>query len=308
MTIFYCVLFLFRPRSDSLKTISPPLSYILLFFGVFALSTSAIFVKLSDAPSTIIAGYRMLFSALALLPFLLFRKAELRELAHLSKKQWLLGVLSGIFLAAHYTLWFESLRFTSVASSTVLVTLQPLFAFAFGYLLFGEKLTRRALFGGFLAIAGSAIIGWQDFRVSGTALLGDALALFAAGVITAYFFIGQHLRQKLSLFPYAILGYGSSAIFLLSYSLFQGFSLTRYSALNWLWFAGLALISTILGQTVFNWLLKWMKASTISMSILGEPIGTCILAYFILGQGITLQQGIGIVVILAGIFIFLYRK
>ncbi|MDF2909884.1 MAG: hypothetical protein K0Q56_765 [Sporolactobacillus laevolacticus] len=123
---------------SSLTSINRNFLYIILFFAAFALSTSAIFVKLSDAPSTIIAGYRMLFSALILLPFLLLKKANWHELKMLSKKQWLLGILSGVFLAAHYTLWFESLRFTSVASSTVLVTLQPLFAFIGGYFLFGE--------------------------------------------------------------------------------------------------------------------------------------------------------------------------
>ncbi|MDN3956387.1 DMT family transporter [Sporolactobacillus laevolacticus] len=293
---------------SSLTSINRNFLYIILLFAAFALSTSAIFVKLSDAPSTIIAGYRMLFSALILLPFLLLKKANWHELKKLSKKQWLLGVLSGVFLAAHYTLWFESLRFTSVASSTVLVTLQPLFAFIGGYFLFGEKLTRRSFFGGLLAIAGSVIIGWQDFQVSGTSFFGDVLALIAAGVITGYFLLGQSLRKELSLVPYAIIGYGSSAFFLLGYSMLYGFSLTGYASDNWVWFIGLALISTILGQTIFNWLLKWLNTSTISMSIVGEPVGTCILAYFILGQGITLQQGIGIFVILVGILIFLTKK
>ncbi|MET1247694.1 DMT family transporter [Sporolactobacillus sp. STCC-11] len=286
----------------------PNYVYLILFFAAFALSVSAIFVKLSDAPSTIIAGYRMLFSTIVLLPFLLFNKPNRTALVLLSRKQWFLGILSGFFLAAHYALWFESLRFTSVASSTVLVTLQPLFAFVGGYFLFGEKLTRRALFGGLLAITGSVIIGWQDFQVSGGALFGDLLAFIAAGLITGYFFLGQGLRKKLPLIPYAIIGYGSSAFFLLAFSVISGFSLTDYSAINWLWFLCLALISTILGQTVFNWLLKWLSTSTLSMSIVGEPVGTCILAYFILGQGVTLQQILGISTILLGITIFLTKK
>lgn len=282
--------------------------YIILFFAAFSLSTSAIFVKLSDAPSTIIAGYRMLISTVVLLPFLLFNKSNRSALRKLSKKQWSLGMLSGFFLAAHYALWFESLRFTSVASSTVLVTLQPLFAFIGVYFLFGEKLTRQSLFGGLLAITGSVIIGWQDFQISGVALFGDLLAFIAAGLITGYFFLGQELRKKLSLLPYAIIGYGSSALFLFTYSVISGFSLTDYSANNWLWFVCLALISTILGQTIFNWLLRWLSTSTISMSIVGEPVGTCILAYFFLRQSVTLQQAIGITTILAGIAIFLMKK
>ncbi|MCO7176536.1 DMT family transporter [Sporolactobacillus kofuensis] len=272
------------------------------------MATSAIFVKLADAPSTIIAGYRMLFSALILLPFSLIKKSNRVEIRKLTQKQWLLGLLSGVFLAAHYALWFESLRYTSVASSTVLVTLQPLFAFIGGYVLFGERLTVRAILGGILALAGSMIIGWQDFRVSGVALFGDVLAFIAAGLITGYFLLGQGLRRKLSLIPYAIIGYGSSAIFLLAYSFINGYSLTHYALQNWVWFLCLALISTLLGQTIFNWLLKWLSTSTISMSILGEPIWTCILAYFILNQGITLQQGLGILVILTGITIFLSKN
>lgn len=291
-----------------LESIKPKYVYLILFFAAFALSVSAIFVKLSDAPSTIIAGYRMLFSTIMLLPFLIFNKSNRTALVLLSRKQWFLGILSGFFLAAHYALWFESLRFTSVASSTVLVTLQPLFAFVGGYFLFGEKLTRRALFGGLLAIAGSVIIGWQDFQISGVALFGDLLAFIAAGLITGYFFLGQGLRKKLPLIPYAIIGYGSSAIFLFAYSVMSGCSLTDYSADNWLWFLCLALISTILGQTIFNWLLRWLSTSTISMSIVGEPVGTCVLAYFVLGQGVTLQQAIGITIILVGIAIFLSKQ
>lgn len=290
-----------------MKPIGSSLSYLLLFFGVFALSTSGIFAVLADAPAPITAGYRMLFAALILLPVLLFNRTHLLELRHLSTKQWLLGLLSGIFLAAHYTLWFESLHFTSVASSVVLVTLQPLFAFVGGYFLFHEQLTGRMMVGGLLAIAGSALIGWQDFQISGLALIGDGLAFLAAGVITGYFLVGQEMRNYLSLVPYSIIGYGSSAVVLFIVSGISGVSLINYSARDWLCFIGLALVSTIMGQTIFNFLLKWMNASTISMSILGEPVGTCILAFIILKQGISLQQFTGILIILSGITIFLFR-
>lgn len=284
---------------------SPYLSYIILFFGVFALSTSAIFVKLADAPSTITAFYRMLFAALMLLPFLLVNKGSRKEIYSLSKKQWGFGLLSGLFLAAHYVLWFESLHYTSVASSTVIVTLQPLFSMIGGYLLFKEKFNQRMIGGCLIAIFGSVIIGWKDFQISGHALFGDILAFIAAGVITAYFFIGQHVRKDLSLISYSTIGYGSSALFLSIFGFGQELSFTHYSTETWLCFIGLAFIATILGQTVFNWLLKWLNTSVISMSILGETIGTCILAYFVLNEVISLQQSIGIFLILIGLFLFL---
>jgi drug/metabolite transporter (DMT)-like permease len=283
-------------------------SYIALFFGVFALSTSAIFVKLADAPSAIIAFYRLFFATLILLPFLIAKKNLRQEILCLSKKHWRLGILSGLFLAIHYVLWFESLRFTSVASSTVIVTLQPLFAMVGGYFLFKERFSKGAIFGCVLAILGSVIIGWRDFQISGEALFGDILAFIAAGIITGYFFIGQSVRKDLSLVPYSVIGYGSSAIFLAIYALIQHQSFVHYSAHTWWLFFGLAFIATILGQTIFNWLLKWLSSSVISMSILGETIGTCILAYFILDEMITLQQGIGIFIILFGLALFLIQQ
>lgn len=287
---------------------SPFIAYMALFLGVFALSTSAIFVKLADAPAEITAFYRMLFAAAILLPFLLFNKKNRQELYSLSKKQWGLGLLSGVFLAAHYVLWFESLNYTSVASSTVIVTLQPLFSVVGGYFLFKERFSKGAITGCLVAIAGSFIIGWQDFQISGQALFGDVLAFIAAGIITAYFFIGQHVRKSLSLIPYTVIGYGSSTVFLGIFAFSQQTPFFPYSANTWWSFIGLAFIATILGQTVFNYLLKWLSTSIISMAILGEIIGTCLLAYFILDEVITLQQGLGIGFVLIGLTLFLLQQ
>ncbi len=279
-----------------------------LFLGVFALSTSAIFVKLADAPAEITAFYRMLFAAVMLLPFLLINKKNRQELRLLSKKQWGLGLLSGVFLAAHYVLWFESLNYTSVASSTVIVTLQPLFSVVGGYFLFKERFSKGAITGCLVAIAGSIVIGWQDFQISGQALFGDILAFIAAGIITAYFFIGQHVRKRLSLIPYAVIGYASSTVLLGVFAFSQQTPFFSYSAHTWWSFIGLAFIATILGQTIFNWLLKWLSTSIISMAILGEIIGTCLLAYFILDEVISLQQGMGIALILIGLALFLLQQ
>lgn len=282
--------------------------YLTLFLGVFALSTSAIFVKLAGAPSSITAFYRLFFALLFLLPLLLLDKASWQDLRSLSKRQWQTGLLSGLFLAIHYILWFESLNYTSVASSTVIVTLQPLFSFVGSYFLFKERFSTGAIISSIVALIGSFIIAWGDFQISMQALYGDLLAFIAAGFITAYFFIGQHMRQKLAVVPYSILGYAASTFFLAVYALSQQLSFIDYSQNTWTAFLGIAFISTILGQMLLNWLLKWLSTSVISMSILGETIGTCILAYFILGEIITLRQGIGIIVTLFGLGLFMFYK
>ena len=286
---------------------SPILSYCILFFGVFALSTSAIFVKLADAPAAISAFYRLFFAALILLPLLLFNKNNRNEIKTVTRRQWGFGFISGLFLAAHYVLWFESLQYTSVASSTVIVTLQPLFSMMGGYFLFKERFTKGAIIGCLIAISGSIVIGWQDFQISGEALYGDILAFIAAGIITAYFFISQHVRKDVSLIPYSVISYGSSACFLGIFAYMQNESFIHYSTQTWLCFIGLAFVATILGQTIFNWLLKWMSATVISMSILGETIGTCILAYFILNEAISIQQALGISIIFIGLVLFLMQ-
>lgn len=281
----------------------PP--YLALLIGVIAVSTSAIFVKLASAPPAVIATYRLLFSVLLTIPFLLFTKGVFPEIRRLRLKQWGLGLLSGAFLASHFVLWFESLRFTSVASSTVLVTLQPLFAFVGGYFFFQERINGIGLSGGFLAIAGSFVIGWGDFRVGGEALFGDILALLGAMTVTAYWLIGQYVRRDVSMLSYTLLVYSTSSLFLLLYDLVMGYPLHGYPLHDWGWFFCLALIPTLLGHTIFNWVIKWLNTSTISMSILGEPVGTSILAYFILGEKVTLPQYLGGAIILFGIFLFI---
>lgn len=281
-------------------------NYAALFLGVLALSTSAIFVKLSDAPSPVTAFYRLLFTALALLPFLVFSEKNRKEFAALGRRQVLSITLSGLLLAVHYTMWFESLRFTSVSSSTVLVSMQPLFSLLWGFLFLKERVRSGAVAGCLIAIAGSAVIGWGDFTVSSAALLGDFLALSSAGVISLYFLIGQVTRKNTGVITYSVLSYFSSAAFLLIYTLVSKNPLSGYPAMTWYSFLGLAFISTIGGQFVFNLLLKDISATMVSMGILGEPVGTCILAFLILKETIAPRQLAGIVIIMAGLSVYFF--
>lgn len=278
--------------------------YIALAVAVLALSTSAIFVKLAAAPSAITAFYRLFISAVLLLPIALIKKNIRDELFSLSSKKFRLGILAGLLLAVHYVMWFESLNYTSVASSTVLVSLQPLFSMMLGYCFFHEKLRTRAIIGCLIAIVGSTIIGWGDFQIDERALWGDLISFLSAGVIAAYFSVGQILRKDTGVVTYSILGYSISSIFLGTYALLKGNSFVDYLPETWYSFFGLAIICTIGGQFVFNLLLKNVSATAVTMSILGEPIGTCVLAYFILNETISLQQFIGIAIIIAGLGIF----
>ena len=279
-------------------------TYLILFGGVFALSTSAIWVRVAAAPSSVTAFYRLAITALVLLPFFLLSKSCREETKKLSRSQWLRTMSAGVFLALHYLLWFESLNYTSIASSTVIVCLQPLFSIVLERVLLKSHFRPAALAGCGIALVGSVIIGFGDFQISGLSLLGDVLAFIAAGVISGYYFLGQTIRKEVSALTYSVLAYITSGVVLLLYTLVRGEPLTGYPSQTWMAFVGIALIATVGGQFVFNLLLKQLPASAVTMSILGEPIGTCILAYLFLHESISLQQLIGIVTIIGGLSVY----
>ncbi|MCF6136736.1 DMT family transporter [Pseudalkalibacillus berkeleyi] len=279
--------------------------YLAICIGVLSVSTSAVLVKLSSAPAPIIAGYRLLFTTLLMTPFILiyFR----RDFIKIERRDLVFCLFAGVFLAFHFILWFESLNYTSVASSVVLVALQPIFAFIGTYIFFSEKLTLKAILGGSLAIGGSILISWGDFQISGMALFGDLLALLGAIAVTVYYLFGQNVRKRLHLMTYTFIVYGMATCTLLIYSLSLGYKLGPYPGQDWVYFILLALFPTLLGHTIFNWALKHVSTTVISMSILGEPIGASILAYFLLDEFIRAEQLVGGLIILIGIYLFLKR-
>lgn len=283
----------------------PPFNpYIGIGIAIFAISTSAIIVKLiEDAPAGIIAFYRLLFAVLLMAPIVFIKyKAEIKNI---SKKDWIFAVISGIFLSLHFILWFESLNYTSVASSVVLVSLQPLFAFIGTYFFFGERFSVAAVISMFITLLGSFIIGWGDLQISGLALLGDILALLGAITVTVYFLLGQKLRRSLSLMTYTFIVYSSSTLTLLIYNVILGNNFFHFAPNTWAWFLSLAIIPTFFGHSLLNWALKWVSTSTISMAVVFEPIGASILAYIILQEHVTWSQWLGGTIVISGLFLFI---
>jgi len=276
--------------------------YIPIIIGVISISLSAILVKLAKADSGVIAFYRMLFSVIIMSP--VFFSKYLWELKELSKRDWIFSSVAGIFLAFHFILWFESLNYTSVASSTVLVTLQPLFAFLGTYFFFKEKLSIKTLISGAIAIIGSFLISWGDFKISGSALYGDIIALIACALITGYLLFGQDVRKRISLVTYTMVVYSISTICLFIYVLIKEESFGPYPSMTWLWFILLAIIPNLLGHTLFNWAVKYVSTNTISVSVLFEPIGAAMLAYFVFNEKLIVTQIIGGIIVILGLILF----
>lgn len=269
--------------------------------GLVAISLASIFIKICDAPPLIIAAYRLGLATLAL--FILFPKSVFRGLIFLPQKDFLLCVLAGIFLCLHFAFWITSLKYTSVASSIILVTTNPIFVALASSLFLREKISFVLFIAILLAILGGVIIAWADFDKGRDNLWGDALALAGAVMASGYLLVGRRIRQKLALVPYITLVYGVAAIFLIALALLKGNSFFNYSAREYLLFFLLAFIPQLIGHTSLNWALKFFSATLVAVIILGEPIGATILAYIFLAEPLTRQIFWGGILVLFGIYL-----
>jgi drug/metabolite transporter (DMT)-like permease len=292
---------------------------LVLLGGILAVSTASIFIKFAQhtgAPSIVIAAYRLTLATLGLAPLALTRYRS--ELQRLRQREWLLALLSGIFLALHFTVWITSLQFTSVASSVVLVTTTPLWVALFAPLVLHERGGAATYVGLVLALAGGTVVGlsdacgWQAGSIacppaatffSGTAFLGDLLALAGAWMAAGYLLAGRSLRAKINLIPYIFVVYGMAAVVLIAIMFGVGESPLGYTPTTYLWLVLLALIPQLLGHSSFNWALKYIPVSFVSVTLLGEPVGSTVLAYFILQEQPGWVKIIGAIIILAGIWL-----
>lgn len=271
--------------------------------AVVAVSAGAILVRLSEAPSSVAAFYRVLFTTLPLLPVAIWRNRA--EFARIGRRDLAMAALSGVALALHFAAWFESLEWTSVAASVTLVQAQPVFVALGAWLLLRERVTRRMVAGIAVAVAGMVAMSVGDLLggvlVGPRPLYGNGLALFGAVTAAGYVLAGRSLRQRVSLVPYVIVVYGVCTVTLLLVVLAEGHSLAGYPPREWALFAGLALGPGLLGHTVLNWALAHVESSVASVSLLGEPVGATLLAFILLAEAPTPVTLVGGGVVLAGI-------
>jgi len=290
-----------------------------LFTAVLAVSTASILIRFAqaDASSMAIATLRLAFATLIVAPLAWTRHRA--ELISLSPKEILLGVLSGIFLAAHFATWISSLEYTTVASSVVFVSTAPLWVALLSPMLLNERLRRAAVFGLAVAMLGGSIIGlseactWEGALrcpqisqiLQGRAMWGNILALIGAWTVSGYLLIGRKLRAKMTLIPYIFLVYSIAAIV----SILVVFALEKnpfqFSAQTYQWIFLLAIFPQLVGHSTFNWLLKYLSATMVAVTTLAEPVGSTILAYFFLHETPSFAVIIGGIMILSGIYLSL---
>jgi drug/metabolite transporter (DMT)-like permease len=267
--------------------------------AVAVVSFAAILIRLCTVPTAVIAAFRLGFSSLILLPFFA-RKYRSRMI---SARQAGLCAVSGVFLSLHFLLWIESLKITTVASSVVLVTTSPIFAAVFAWLALREGITKRTLVAIVLCLVGSSAIGRGDIDLGSEMLKGDLLALGGAAAFGACFVVGRSLRQSLGYIEYAFMTYTSSAVMLLAWMTIRGHGLAGFEPVNYLWFALLALGPQVFGHTSLNWALKYMPAPKVAISILGEPVGSALLAWLFFSEVPGYALLVGGALILYGVYL-----
>ena len=271
------------PPAAAGLTSSPLLVGVGLVVGVLAVSTSAILIRVADAPPVSVAFWRCAGGAAALAPFALRARQRSAPLDRVQRRQL---VASGLFLAAHFAAFISSLSYTTVASAAVLVATVPLFVGAGAAIFLAEPASRKTWAGIALAMLGAAGIALADVTglPTGDALLGDALAFAGAALVAGYLIIGRAARQRLPVSRYAADVYGVAAVVLLIAALASGSPLLGYSTATWVAIAGIIVGPQLLGHTVFNTLLGAVTPTVIAVVVIAEPVGSTILAYFLLSE------------------------
>lgn len=302
------------PAAQDNRPPVPPALVIVV--GILAVSTASIFIRYAqrDAPSLVIAAWRLTLASLVLAPVVYARHRP--ELRGLHRRDLLLALLSGAFLAVHFATWISSLAYTTVASSVVLVTTTPLWVGMLSPLFLRENPTRAVVIGMAFTLVGSTFVALGDscsFSGLGLscpswavfagqrALLGDFLALMGAWAAAGYFMIGRRLRARTSLVTYIFLTYGMAALVLVALMFLFGYSPFGYRPQTYLFFLLLALVPQLLGHSSFNWALRYLSAAFVAVTLLGEPVGSTVLAYFLLHEVPTPVSLFGAILILVGI-------
>jgi drug/metabolite transporter (DMT)-like permease len=283
---------------------------LVLAAAVVAMSWAGPLVRFTTAPALAISAWRLTISTVFICIVLLFRPAAWRGV-RITTRELGLALLAGALLALHFWTWVTSLTYTTVASSVVLVSMQPLFVAILSLTLLHERPSRGHWVGIMVAVVGAAIIGWGDFGGGARVMLGDGLALSGALFGAGYYVIGRALRQRFDLWLYIGLVYGIAAvILLLVIGVRADVALTGYAPRDWLIFATLAAGPMMIGHTGVNYALRYVPAYLANLVTLGEPVGATLIAWLLVGihEVPGPQFLVGGTLVLAGILVGVTRS
>ncbi|NWF56464.1 MAG: DMT family transporter [Syntrophaceae bacterium] len=288
--------------SETRSSLSNPLrAAIVLPAGLAAMSFASILIRFCDAPPLVIAAYRLTLATSILL--LLALPTTLRESRRLTRKEIFPSMGAGLFLCFHFAFWITSLKYTTVASSVIFVTTNPIFVAIASAFILGEKISPALFLSILLAVVGGMVIGWGDLGKGQDPVYGDFLSLLGAVMASGLLLVGRRVRQKVSLTTYITHVYGVAAVSLVLLAFLNGDALFGHSPKDYLLFLLLAVGPQLIGHSSLNWALRFFPATLVAVFILGEPIGAALLAYFILGESPGVGLLVGGAMVLLGIYL-----
>ncbi len=287
---------------------APWLIIVILAIGILAVSTAAGLVRLTLATvpqptlgfSLVMAALRMVIAAIGLWPLW-----PSLQRSQPSRSALGYAAAAGLALALHFATWITSLSYTSIAASTTIVTTNPIWVALWTWFWWGDRPTRMTLIGIGVALAGGCCIGLDGANMpGGSAWIGNGLALVGAGAASSYLLLGRAAQRRgLAVTHYAVVAYGTAAIVLFPLPLLSGTSYLGYSPLTYGYITLMALLPQLIGHTSFNWAVRWVSPTTVTLVILLEPVGASLLAFWGFGEVPGGRVLVGAVGLLTGVAI-----
>jgi len=289
-------------------------AYSAVIVAVLAYAWASILIRWSEEASPlVIAFYRMLIGTLFWLPFTL-RRSGGKPRHKPSTRQWSLMILAGLFLCFHFATWITSLRFTTVSSSVFLIMTQPIMVALAAHFILREHLNKMNVAAMVLTVIGAALIFGGDIVISRRALFGDFLALLGAMGAGGYLFIARIVRPDregdepgVPIYQYLPIVYATATLSLGLVALLRGESFAPFQPQTWYALIALGIVPQAIGHSLFNWALRYLPALQVNIALVGEPIGASLLAFFLLSEIPTLGLLIGSPFLLAAVALIYYR-
>ncbi len=251
-----------------------------LLVGVFFVSWASILIRLCDSEPTTIAFFRMLFSAIMMACVIPFYRGRW----FIGRRDLLISILSGTLLGLHFYTWVAGLKITSISSSVVLVTTQPIFVAVLGFIFLKEGIGAGGIIAVIMGLAGSFLVARGDLSIDAAHVKGDILSLAGAFFAGTYLFLGRFVRPRVNLVPYVVTVYGTSAVVILLLGIITGSLAAPARGSDYLFFFLMALGPTILGHNLYNYALRHLPAFPVGISILGEPVLATLWGILIFGE------------------------
>ena len=278
--------------------------YLGLAIGVVAVSFAAIFIRLAEAPSLVIASYRMTIAAAVMIGLAAgsWIRNGFQSVSGLTKRDLPLVLLSSASLSVHFWTWILSLEYTSVASSVVLVTTSPFLVAIASRVFFAEPIYKATFAGIAVGVAGGVILAVGDAGGE-SEVFGDLLAFAGAVAIVGYMLAGRRLRRHVPALSYNSAVYSVTAVILLIAAILAGDPFTGYTPQTYLWLVMVALVPQVVGHSLLNWSLAHVTATAVAIAVMAEPVMATVAAVIILGEAPPLTSVIGGGLILSGIYV-----